>query len=143
MANIRILLVDDYPYFHQAVIRLLRTEPQFEVVGSAGSGEDALEQVSLLLPDVVLLDFTLPGMNGLETLSRIKARPNAPYVIIATLHDCREYREAVEAAGGDGFITKSEFGSGILPLMETLLSERAKAKSGNPAPLEHLNPTNN
>lgn len=80
-----------------------------------------MEQVTRVQPDLVLMDWGMPGMNGLEATYNIKARSGAPNVVILTLYDNAEYRAAALAAGADGYVTKSDFGTELLPIVYTLL----------------------
>jgi DNA-binding NarL/FixJ family response regulator len=121
MLPVRILLVDDSPEFLEAATRFLSTDPQIAIAGRALSGVEAMEQVTRVHPDLVLIDWEMPGMSGLETTHNIKARPDAPSVIILTLHDNVEYRAAAQAAGADGYVTKSDFGTELLPCIHALL----------------------
>lgn len=130
-ADIRILLVDDNPEFLKAATRSLTANPEIEIVGCADSGRHALEQVTRLKPDLVLMDLAMPEMNGLEATRHIKAQQGAPYVIILTLHDHPEYCALAEAAGADGFISKSEFGTQLLPLIHTLLAQGTDTSHGS------------
>jgi DNA-binding NarL/FixJ family response regulator len=113
-------LVDDIPDFLKTAAEFLSIEPQIEIIGQALSGEEALQQVASLSPDLVLMDVAMPGMNGLETTRQIKAQPNAPRVIILTMYDSAEYHAEAKAVGADGFIAKSEFATQLLPLIYTL-----------------------
>ena len=113
----RILLVDDSPLFLALVTFLLCMERGIEVVGQAQSGDEALEQATRLRPDLVLMDWTLPGLNGLEATRRLKAQPNPPRVVILTLHDATPYRWAAAEAGADGFIAKGECATHLLALL--------------------------
>jgi len=83
MTSIRVLLVDDHPGFRQAVASVLATEQDFEVVGEAGDGRQALEMARELMPDVILMDVSMPLMEGTEATRRIKAE--LPYVKIVVL----------------------------------------------------------
>lgn len=116
---LRILLVDDNRRFLEAVRRFLARE-SLEVVGHALSGAAALEQVAALQPDLVLMDMAMPHMDGLEAAWRIKATPNPPRIIMLTLHDNPAYAAKAKAMGADGFISKSEFGSQLIPLIQLL-----------------------
>lgn len=122
MSFVRILLVDDSLTFLESATRFLSVNERLKIVGRALSGGEALEQVSQLCPDLVLMDLTMPGMNGLEATRRLKARKSAPCVIILTLSDSSEYCAAAAAAGADGFVTKSEFGTALLPLIHSLFA---------------------
>ena len=82
--TIKILIVDDAPYFRQAVRKLFDDQPTFKVVGEAGNGLEALDLVSIWQPHVVLLDYALPVMNGLDTAKKIKERfPETQIVLLS------------------------------------------------------------
>jgi DNA-binding NarL/FixJ family response regulator len=121
-APIRVLLVDDSLEFLESATRFLATDPSIAIVGRAFSGPEALEQIRLLQPDLVLVDLVMPRMNGLQMTSLVKSRPNAPRVIILTLYGVSEYAAASEAAHADGWISKSAFGVELLPLIHTLFA---------------------
>lgn len=116
----RVLVVDDSPQFAAAAVRFLSEISKLEVVGQARSGREAVEQVASLHPDVVLMDMVMPEMDGLEATRRIKRSSSPPQVIILTLHDGSEYRQQARLAGADGFISKTDFGTAILPLIHDL-----------------------
>jgi len=122
MPSLRILLVDNSPTFLESATRFLSMDARLEIIGRVLSGGEALEQVPRLCPDLVLMDLAMPGMNGLEATRHIKAQPSAPYVVILTLNDSREYRDAALAVGADGFVTKSEIGTALLPLLHSLIA---------------------
>jgi len=124
LTPLRILLVDDNAQFLEVAARTLATVPAIEVVGRALSGREALEQVSQLQPDLVLMDVAMPNMNGLEATRHIKARPDAPRVVMLTLHDAPEYRAAAAAVGADDFVSKAEFHARVLPLIHALRDEK-------------------
>ena len=125
MPLLRILLADDSPHFLELAERFLTTYPWVEIVGHAHSGQEAREQAQCLRPDLVLMDMTMPGMNGLEATRQIKALPDAPCVVMLTLHDSQPYRTAAQAAGADGFVTKSDLGTHLLPVIHSLFGGAA------------------
>ena len=127
MTVIRTLLVDDSLEFVEAAQRFLSLDPQIEVVGYALSGEAGLEQVNYLHPDLVLMDLAMPGLNGLETTRKIKAKPDSPRVIILTLHDNPEYQLASAAVRADGFVPKPDFGVKLIPQIYSLFTEKTVA----------------
>jgi DNA-binding NarL/FixJ family response regulator len=118
----RILLVDDSAEFLDSASHFLTADPRIEIVGRACSARVALEQVSLLKPDLVLMDLSMPEMNGLEATRRLKARPDSPRVVVLTLYDHPEYRAAAAAARADGFVAKSDLGNHLLPLINRLFA---------------------
>jgi DNA-binding NarL/FixJ family response regulator len=100
----------------------LERHPEVEIVGQARSGKEALEQVTQVQPDVVLLDMAMPDMNGVDVTRHLKGQPEAPYIVIVTLHDAPHYRTAAAAAGADSFISKADFGTEVGPLLNALLT---------------------
>ena len=125
--TIRILLVDDNLSFLESAANFLLTFPEISVVGKAQSGEEAIGLVQKRDPDLVLLDLAMPGMSGLETLRRFKELRHPPFVIIVTLHDDLEYRASAQDAGADGFISKSQIGDRLMPLIQKLFLEKGPA----------------
>jgi DNA-binding NarL/FixJ family response regulator len=117
---IRALLVDDSPVILHSITQLLLSESRIEVIGQADSGEAAIAQVRQLSPDLVVMDLAMPEMNGLEATRHLKRQPVAPKVILLTLYNNSEYATAARLAGADGFITKSDAGAALLPLIYKL-----------------------
>ncbi len=117
---IRVLLVDDSPDFLKSAGRFLSLQPSLQVVGSATSGKEALKQIPQLAPHLVLLDWAMPEMSGLEALRRIKARESPPRVVMLTLYDIVQYRRAAQLAGADGFLCKTEWSAQLMPLVHCL-----------------------
>lgn len=118
--TIRILLVDDHPAYLERARELLEQHGGVEVVGIALSGEEALVLAGDLRPDLVLLDFQMPGLNGIETTRRLRAiLPELP-VVIVTAHDDEAYRAAASAAGARGWVSKTEIADSLGPLLADL-----------------------
>ena len=120
MAAPRVLLVDDNPAFLTAATRYLTDYCGAEVVGCASSGEEAIEMVGTLAPQIVLMDMVLGGISGLVAAERIKALPDAPAVVLVTLNSGIEYQNIVESLPIDGFVPKGEFAIQIPPLLAKL-----------------------
>ncbi|HKK92278.1 MAG TPA: response regulator transcription factor, partial [Longimicrobiales bacterium] len=102
-----LLLVDDHAMFRAGIRALLEAEDRFEVVGEASSGEEAIDRVRELRPDVVVMDLSMPGTNGLEATRRIAALGYDTRVLILTVHAEEEYLVPVIDAGASGYLTKS------------------------------------
>ena len=120
MPAIRVFLVDDSREFVQFTEALLAELTNLEVVGSAHSAEEAFAPIERLRPDLVLMDWTMDGMTGLEATRLLKARPAAPRVVLVTGSDTPEYRKAAEAAQADGFLAKPDLLQGLVPLVGAL-----------------------
>ena len=116
----RAILVDDYPPFLAALAALLRNQSAIEVVGHAHNGTDGLKLVSELGPDLVLVDYSMPDMDGIAVTRLLKARPHPPKVVIVTTHVESEYKELALHAGADGFVVKSEVHQELMPLLRSL-----------------------
>jgi two-component system, NarL family, nitrate/nitrite response regulator NarL len=104
--KIRLLLVDDHPIVLDGIKSHLCAQPDFEVVGDATNGQDALRKAKLALPDVVLMDISMPHMNGIEAMMNLRKQvPNAK-VLILTMHDSKEYIAQVVRSGARGYLLK-------------------------------------
>lgn len=107
MNPLRVLLVDDHPLFRDGIATLLAMKPEMEVVGEAGSGEEAIAKARELRPDLILMDIQMPGMNGLEATRRIKAEmPETRIVMLTVSDDDEDVIEAVRC-GAQGYLLKS------------------------------------
>jgi len=103
---IRVLVVDDHTLVRAGLCRLLDSEDDIEVTGETGSGREAVELCTRLKPDIVLLDYSLPDMDGLETTSRIVALKTETRILILTMYANEEYAIRVIRAGASGFVVK-------------------------------------
>ena len=102
----RILIVDDHAILRGGLVSLLSTTDDLEVVGEAESGEEAVRLAEELTPDVVLMDLSMPGMNGVEATALIRAQdPSISILVLTSLADKSWIMEAVEA-GADGYLLK-------------------------------------
>lgn len=124
---VRILLVDDHPIVRQGLRTLLEGRPGWEIVGEASDGVEALDKVESLQPDVVVLDVTMPRMNGLEACRLIQQkRQKAPgmEVLFVTQHDSPQMmREALDA-GARGYVVKSNAARDLLEAVEAVSQHR-------------------
>lgn len=104
--KIRVLLVDDEPLIRTGLQSLLNRKPDIEIVGHAGNGIEALEQVAALDPDVVLMDIRMPGMDGIETTRQLTAQQcRSAIIILSTFRDDQSVFSGL-AAGARGYLLK-------------------------------------
>jgi len=116
----RLLLVDDHAMFRAGIRALLEVEERFEVVGEASSGEEAIERVRELRPEVVVMDLSMPGTNGLEATRRIAALGYETRVLILTVHAEEEYLVPVIDAGASGYLTKSSADTDLVEALKVV-----------------------
>ena len=105
--TIRVLLVDDHTVLRAGLRALLESEEDMVVVGEAATGEEGVEAVKRMQPDVVVMDLTMPGAGGLAALKEITALGLKSKVLILTMHAEDEYLLSVLEAGGSGFVRKT------------------------------------
>ena len=103
----RVLIVDDHPLTRDALAALL-AQQGFDVVGDADSGDRAIVEAARLQPDLVLLDLTMPGMDGLTALPRIREQSPSSEVVVLTASDAEENLLAAIRSGASGYLLKTE-----------------------------------
>lgn len=106
MVKIRIMLVDDHEVVRTGVKTFLDTQEGLQVVAEASSGEEALERTALVHPDVIVMDISMPGMDGLEATRRLTAQFPECRVLALTVHEDQQYLFEMMAAGASGYLTK-------------------------------------
>jgi DNA-binding NarL/FixJ family response regulator len=106
MEPLRILLVDDHLLFRKGLVRLLGAQPDFDVVGEAQDGLEAIEKTRQLRPDVVLMDIRMPNCDGLEATRRIKAQMPGVQVVMLTVSDNEQDLARAVKYGADGYLLK-------------------------------------
>ncbi|AEB11108.1 response regulator [Marinithermus hydrothermalis] len=104
---IRVFLVDDHPVVRAGIRFLLEAKGPVQVVGEAESGEEALEKIPLLKPEVAVLDLSLPGMSGIETAKTLRTRAPEVRLVALSMHEDPEYVQSFFEAGGQGYVPKS------------------------------------
>jgi DNA-binding NarL/FixJ family response regulator len=123
--TVRILLVDDHPVVRQGLRTLLEVRPEWEVVGEASDGLEAVEKVSTLNPDVVVLDVTMPRMNGIEACRRIQQQKDSSReVLFVTQHDSPQMMREALAAGARGYVVKSNLARDLVEAVDAVSQHR-------------------
>jgi DNA-binding NarL/FixJ family response regulator len=102
----RILLVDDHALVRAGIRALLETLPRIEIVGETGDGVEAVRLARELAPDAILLDITLPGLNGLEVASRVAKIGAGTQILVLSMHTSPEYAARAFAAGASAYLNK-------------------------------------
>ena len=153
---IRILVVDDHPLVRQALLQVLNTQNDFKVVAEASDGEEAIRLATELQPDVVIIDISMPKINGIQATRIIKRNMPDIAIVVLTIYDDSDHVFSILEAGADAYLTKRAFGNDVIhavhgvaagetilgsPTSKTLLKEALKniAKSGHLNSGEELN----
>jgi DNA-binding NarL/FixJ family response regulator len=113
MSNLRILVADDHEVVRQGLRSILEAQPGWRICGEATSGQEAISRANELRPDVIVLDFSMPDMNGLEATRQIRRILPNTEVLVLTMHDSERLAREFLKAGARGFILKSDAG-GVL-----------------------------
>jgi DNA-binding NarL/FixJ family response regulator len=114
MAKIRIVLADDHVILRQGTRQLLEHEPDMEVVGEASDGAEAVQFVSKLKPDIVIIDVAMPGMNGIEATKKIKEILPGTKILVLTGYDYDEYIFSLLEIGAAGYLLKDVSGDDLV-----------------------------
>ncbi|MBP0049388.1 response regulator transcription factor [Marinobacterium sp. AK62] len=119
-ALIRVLLVDDHPLVIDGIQARLEDEGGIEVVGRANNGREAIEAAKSLQPDVILMDISMPVMNGLEATRELQQTMPETRVLILSMHDNREYMVQLIQSGAKGYILKDVSAAEMVSAVETV-----------------------
>ena len=145
-----IVLVDDHAVVRAGVRRLLEQEPLFEVIGEAESGEKAYQIFGELKPDVMVMDLSMPGMGGLESIRRILMRYEKAKILVLSMHEDLSFANQALKLGVKGYLTKNTLADDLVKSIETVtqgdvfLSDEIAKKmamqsiSGNQDPVHDL-----
>jgi DNA-binding NarL/FixJ family response regulator len=121
-APLRVLMVDDHPIVLAGLKALVEADPNFEVVGKAGDGRSALRLAKQLLPDIVVLDISMPEMNGIEVATALLAsRPECRILVLTVLEDRAYLRQLVEA-GVSGYLLKRSASDELIRALHAVAS---------------------
>jgi len=121
MNNARLLIVDDHEIFRRGLRALLEPSSEWQICGEAVDGLDAVEQCKSLKPDIVVLDVSMPRLNGLEAARLIRRENPESKIVIITQHDSPQIRSAALDAGARAFVTKSAVGSELVSALRNLI----------------------
>lgn len=120
MQTVKTLIADDDARFRQRIKDLLASEPGVEIIGEAADGHDVVSKARELKPDLILMDVRMPGMSGLDAARRLKGEMPDLQVIILTLYELEEYREAATASGVNHYIVKRALLDELMPAIRSI-----------------------
>ena len=122
MKKIRLMLVDDHDVVRAGLKSFLQTQEDFEVVAEAGNGEEAIQQALAVRPDVILMDITMPTMDGMQATRRLRVLCPDCFVLALTVHDDKQYFMQMLAEGASGYITKHAAADDLVAAIHTIAS---------------------
>src|SRR6266704_2991563 len=120
--KIRILLADDHTILRAGLKMMLNAQPDMEVIGEAQDGRQALHEAQRLQPDVILMDITMPDMNGIEATKQIKRAQPEIKVLVLTMHENDEYVFQALRAGASGYMLKEAADTELITALHAIQS---------------------
>lgn len=120
MTALRILVADDHEVVRRGLRAILEGQPGFDVVGEVGDGWEAVEKTRQLKPDVVIMDISMPNLNGLDATRRIRKEMPEATVLVLTMHDSEQVVREVLDAGARGYLLKSDAGRDLVAALYAL-----------------------
>ncbi len=124
MTTARILIADDHEVVRQGLRTLLEAQPGWQVVAEAATGREAVAKTKELKPDVVVIDLSMPELNGLEATGQILQAAPGIEVLVLTVHESEEVARKVLAVGARGYLLKSDAGRDLVLAVQNLLKHR-------------------
>jgi len=124
MSVLKILLVDDHPIVREGLKTLILTQSDMEVFGEASDGQEACQQASLLQPDLVIMDISMPGLSGTQATERLCRECPKVKVLVLTIHEDKGYIRQLLAAGAAGYVLKRAAGEELIHAIRVVSAGR-------------------
>ena len=134
MSQIRLLLADDHAILRAGLRMLLEAQPDMTVVAEASDGEEAVRRAHATHPDVAVVDLTMPGLSGVETLQRLHRELPATRLLVLTMHDDPGYARVTQAAGAAGHVVKDSESAELLAAIRAVHRGRTFVRVGGEGP---------
>jgi len=131
--KLRILVVDDHPVVRRGLRNLLGSHPGWEVVDEAEDGKEAVDKSGQLIPDVIVLDISMPGMSGLEACRIIRKNNPQSEVLIVTQHDSPQMMREADNAGARGYVVKSNIARDLVRAVQATSEHKAFGWKSDPS----------
>ena len=111
---VKILIADDHEIVRQGIRRVLEAKPEWQICGEAANGQEAVRMAQELAPDVIIMDVTMPVMNGFEAAERLRDMKCKTKIVILTTYEDDEYIHAAFSAGANAYVAKRYFGTDLV-----------------------------
>jgi DNA-binding NarL/FixJ family response regulator len=129
-SKVRIFLVEDHTILREGLRALLTAEPNFEIIGEAADGREAVRFVEKQVPDLILMDLSMPRMTGMDAIREIKKRYPATKIIALTVHKTEEYLRTTLQAGADGYVLKDATHEELMLAIQNVLKGKTYLSPG-------------
>ena len=116
----RVIVVDDHDVVRQGVRLIVKGHPDWDVVGEATDGFEALVKIESLKPDLVILDISMPRKGGLDVIRDLSEKGIQAKILILTMHDSKDLAERVQESGASGFVVKTSAARDLIPAMKAI-----------------------
>jgi DNA-binding NarL/FixJ family response regulator len=141
MVRARILIVDDHEIFRRGLRSLLETRPEFEILGEAADGLQAVEKAKELQPDIIIMDVSMPQLDGLQATRLIRKKLPNTKILILSQHDTSHMLAAASEAGANGYVTKSQVSRCLLSALDAVAHGRSFNWNGQGTEASATQPT--
>jgi DNA-binding NarL/FixJ family response regulator len=119
---VKILIADDHEIVREGIRRVLEARPEWQICGEASNGQEAVRMAQDLVPDIIIMDVTMPVMSGFEAADEISRLPISSRVLFFTMHDSGSMAGTARRSGGQGYVVKNRAAQDLIQALERLLN---------------------